>query len=128
MPLEILLVLVVAGIAGIGAALHLLGLSRAAALSEDVVRQAWVRHFPEDTVQTVHVATSGQAALVNTDHGRGLLWRFGADTVARRLPCQGLERHGKGLRLYFADFTAPSVDVMLTPSEQALWERDATQP
>ena len=122
MPLEILLVLVVGGIAGIAGALHLLGLSARPALNADAARAGWLRHFPDDAVVAVTPAASGLAALIETETGHGLVWRFGADTVARRLPCQSIETDIVGLKVRFDDFGSPWVKLRLTADEQTQWK------
>lgn len=121
MPLDILLILVVVGIASIAVMLHLSGKSKRARLTADSARTAWVRHFPDDRVSAVLAAQDGHAALVTTSVGLGLIWSFGADTVARHLEQVSLEDTAKGLRFRFDDFTAPSVRVTLAPDERQLW-------
>ena len=124
MPLEILLVLVVGGVAAIGLTLHVLGFSRARPFDADTAERQWRRHFPEAGPVTVLLAQSGRAALVEDAQGRGVLWQFGADTVARRLPCRKVEDHTEGLRFFFADFTAPVVLLKLTPEERRTWKEE----
>ncbi|GAB5437953.1 hypothetical protein [Falsiruegeria mediterranea] len=121
MPLDILLILVVVGIASIAVMLHLSGRSKRAYLTPDSVRVAWVRHFPDDQVTGVIAAKDGHAALVSTAAGMGLIWSFGADTVARHLSQVELDDTARGLCFKFHDFTAPSVRVALAPEERQLW-------
>jgi len=85
MPLNVLLIIIVGGIAAIALLLHLLGKSRLAVLTQEDARSAWHRHFPDDEILDLTVAHDGHAALVQTSQGPGLLWSFGADTVARHL-------------------------------------------
>ncbi len=127
MPLEILLALVILGIAGIALLLHLTGRSARTRLSAPSARAHWLRHFPDDTVLDVTVADSGDAALVRTPAGPGLLWAFGADTVARPLQGFDLLDTRDGVRVIFHDFAAPSVRLTLTPDERASWRQDMTQ-
>lgn len=120
MPLHILLILVIGGIAGIALLLHLLGHSRRFDLSDaGTARTEWLRHWPED--QVAHVYLTPDAALIDTTQGPGLLRPFGADTVGHRLA--GLEETAKGLRLSFADFAAPAITLPLPPATRALWLR-----
>ena len=121
MPLEILLTLVIGGIAGIALLLHLAGRSRRCVLSREGAEAAWRRHFPGDRIAEVTVAHDGHAALVLTDRGPGLLWAFGADTVARRLRDYDLIDRGDRLRVVFHDFTAPAVSLALDASERRHW-------
>ncbi|QYK42953.1 MAG: hypothetical protein KF887_07610 [Paracoccaceae bacterium] len=120
MPLELLLVLVVGGIAGIAVLLHLTGASRRFDLSDaEAVRTGWARHFPQDTVTAVHLAPGGMAAMVETRGGPGLIRSFGADTVAHRI--RGADAVARGLRLRFDDFGAPPVVVAMPAAMAADW-------
>lgn len=111
MPLTILLPLVVLGIAGIGLLLHLTGQSRVFEIAdEDIARREWLRHWPDDTVRTVHVLAG--AALIETETGLGLLRPFGADTVAHRVT--GMHEARGGLRIEFSDFAAPPASLAVT--------------
>lgn len=121
MPLEILLILVIGGIALIAFVLHALGKSARRVMSPEEVREAWNRHFPDDTVTDVTLARDGHAALVATEQGNGLIWAFGADTVARHLLDYDLIETGNGLQVRFHDYTAPSVTLHLAPDERPDW-------
>ncbi len=121
MPLEVLLTLVVGGIASIVVALHLLGKSARRVLSRDDAHAAWHRHFPDDTIVDVRLSGDGHAALVQTEQGPGLLWAFGIDTVARHLRDFDLIDTPNGLRIRFHDYSAPGVTLVLGPDERAEW-------
>ncbi|MEX0287292.1 MAG: hypothetical protein AB3N23_22015 [Paracoccaceae bacterium] len=122
MPLEILLVLVVFGISGIALLLHLTGRSKRPELTLDSARAAWSRHFPDDTIEAIQVSIEGHAALVHSDAGLGLLWVFGADTVARHLTGCDVTKTDTGLRVDFHDFAAPPAIFPLTTDERATWQ------
>lgn len=123
MSLNVLLILVVGGIAVIALLLHALGKSRLAVLGQETARAAWQRHFPDDVILELVVAGDGHAALVQTTQGPGLLWSFGADTVARRLrDFHLLEKPGQ-LSVVFRDFTAPRVTLHLSDAERPHWQR-----
>ena len=62
-------------------------------------RAAWHRHAPDDLIQEVTVASNGHAALVTTQQGMGLVWAFGADSVARPLHDFDLLDTKDGLRI-----------------------------
>ena len=63
MPLELLLVLVIGGIAGIAVLLHVLGFSRSLTFEDEAAaRAAWLRAFPDDTVTGVTLSESQSAA------------------------------------------------------------------
>lgn len=56
MPLHILLILVVGGIAGIALALHLLG------LSEENARAGWPRHRADDRIDAIALSADCRVA------------------------------------------------------------------
>jgi len=122
MPLHILLILVVGGISAITLLLHLLGKSRLAFLTTEDARGAWHRHFPDDDIRDVIVAQNGHAAFVQTAQGPGLLWSFGADTVARHLRDFDLIEAPNHLQVMFHDFTAPRVTLHLSETERPRWQ------
>ena len=128
MPLSVLVSLVVVGIAGIALLLHLAGRSRRCVLTREDAETAWERHFPGDIVEQVTVSRDGHAALVLTHLGPGLLWAFGADTVARRLEDFDLIETGDGLRVEFHDFTASSVTLVLDDFERPHWRNLMRDP
>ncbi|MEM8576789.1 MAG: hypothetical protein AAGF60_02975 [Pseudomonadota bacterium] len=123
MPLEILLVLVVGGIACIALALHLLGLSAAPGFDAAGARDAWLRHFPQDAVTDAAPSRDGRAARIEAASGKGIVWRFGADSVARPLAGARAEPHKTGLILRLPDYAAPRVRLTLTPEEARAWAR-----
>ncbi|NVO56575.1 hypothetical protein HW561_12325 [Rhodobacteraceae bacterium B1Z28] len=122
MPLEILLVLVVGGIAGITLLLHLTGRSSLRVLTQEITRRDWQRHFPDDVVVDVTVSHDGHAALVRTETGAGLLWSFGADTVGRHLLDFDWIEHANGFEFQFHDFGSPGVVVHLDEIERRHWQ------
>lgn len=121
MPLHILLILVIGGIAGIALALHLLGKTGGPPLTPDSARAGWLREFPYDTPTRIVITTDGRAARIETATGRGLVWQMGADTSARMLRgAQARIRRG-GLMLHLPDAAAPRIKLTLTPDEQRDW-------
>ena len=125
MPLELLLILVVGGIAAIALLLHLTGRSKLKLLNDAQARQAWLRQFPESPIADLTLAKDGHAALIRTaQEGAplGLVWSFGADTVARFLEDATLGSCKQGLELRLADFAAPTVQLHLAPAEATLWQ------
>ena len=127
MPLYILLVLVVGGIALIALLLHVLGKSRRTRLSESSARAAWTRHFPDEVARDVTLSQDRHAALIETQDGPGLLWAFGADTVARHLRDFDLKPGPDRLTVIFHDFTAPRVTLSLTGDERPRWQERMRQ-
>lgn len=128
MPLNVLLILVVGGISLIALLLHLLGKSRQITLSLEDARTALHRHFPDDQIVDLMVASDGHAALVQTDQGPGLLWSFGADTVARHLRDYDLLNEPHHIRVIFHDFSAPSATLHLTDAERPTWQKLMSSP
>lgn len=124
MPLEILLILVVGGIAGIALALHLMGMSRSAPLDEATARAGWLRQFPDNEIAHLRLARNGRAALVRTKSGQGVVWRFGADTVAHRIENVRVREVASGLFLRFADFGTPKLMLDLAPDERLIWKEE----
>ncbi len=123
MPLELLLPLVVGGIAGIAILLHLLGLSRVAKLGDDAAAHAaWDREMGDDPARAVTRSRDGHAALIETASGRrGLVFPVGEDTTARYLDGARITRLSDGLRIDLPDFTAPRVRLALDESEASRW-------
>lgn len=122
MPLDVLLLMVACGIAGIGLLLHLTGHSRCFDIdSADTARREWLRHNPEDSIREVTLAPGGRAALILTEAGAGLLWSFGADTVAHDLSRARIRPARTGLRVTFGDFASPAVTLRLPPEARTQW-------
>ncbi|WP_170762214.1 hypothetical protein [Ruegeria lacuscaerulensis] len=122
MPLEILLVLVVGGIVGITVLLHLTGKSRIRALTPESVRSEWLRHAPDDDIIDITIAHDRRSALIRTETGNGLLWSFGADTVARHLLDFDWLEHPEGFEVQFHDFSTPKVIIRLDEFERPHWQ------
>ena len=124
MPLEILLVLVIGGIAGIALALHLLGYSATKRLNAGAARTEWLRHFPNDTFRegrTTLINARADRALLRSDQGAGLIWVMGADTSARRLTAPDWMENRRGLVFRFDDPGAPRISVALGEEERPGW-------
>lgn len=122
MPLEILGPLVVIGIAGVAVLLHVLGYSRRVDLSDAALaRAAWLREFPETQVLNIAPADNGRAALVISTIGPGVVWAFGADTVARRLPPDGPDFGAGDMTLTFPDFGTGRMHLPLSPETITQW-------
>ncbi|MCT4557710.1 MAG: hypothetical protein N4A61_06580 [Pelagimonas sp.] len=124
MPLEILVILVVGGIAGIAALTYLFGLSATHEFrtGKDAA-SAWLREFPNDQVVTTTLCRSGAAALVHATSGVGLVWPMGADTTARSLKGAAIKDSKTGLTIHLSDFAAPHVSLTLTPDESLYWRK-----
>lgn len=122
MPLEWLVSLVLGGIGGAALLTWALGWSRPFRIGDEATARAeWLRHWPDDRVETVHLAPDGQAALVLTGRGRGLLRSFGADTVAHYI--RAATATETVLSLDFGDFGSPPARLRLDAGTLALWTR-----
>ncbi len=127
MPLEILLIFVVAGIAGIALLLHFLGLSRGAVFAdEDAARAAWLREFPYETPGRITLSSDRRAALLCTHGGTGVAWCLGADTVARPLVGADLRATEAGLRILFHDPALAPLTIALSAPDRAVWRAKAS--
>ncbi|MEP2718545.1 hypothetical protein [Pseudophaeobacter sp.] len=125
MPLELLLILVVGGISAIALLLHLTGRSTPRVMNDAQARQAWLRQFPESPIADLTLARDGHAALIQPADAAaplGLVWSFGADSVARFLQEAELSPCTQGLRLRLHDFSAPQVLLHLTKPEIEDWQ------
>lgn len=122
MPLNILLPMVIVGIAGIVLLLHLLGLSRPARFeTEAQARAAWLREFPDDIPQRITLCEHRGAALIGLADGFGVVWPMGADTTARHLTSAQITRAAGGLHITLPDYTAPRIHLRLGAEEAAQW-------
>jgi hypothetical protein len=123
MPLNILLPMVVIGIATITIVLHLLGLSRRITLIDaDAARAAWDREFPADPAAAATLSHDHHAALIETaTGGHGIVFPMGADTTARYLAGARLHETARGLSIALPDFTAPRIRLRLDTDEAARW-------
>lgn len=122
MPLHILGILVIGGIAGIAVLLHLLGLSRAKTFADaDSARTAWADEFADIPATAVILCRTGQAALIDTAQGPGIVWPMGADSTARFLTGARITRTRRGLTLRLPDFAAPRIRLTLDPDEADRW-------
>ena len=114
MPLEILGPLVVLGILGIAALLHLSGHSAVAPLTQARALSDWTGHYPDTQVRSAELSKDAQAALIQSDQGPGLIWTLGADTTARLFTSPPeLSNTHTGLIVRTNDFTAPKLRVVL---------------
>lgn len=122
MPLEILVIMVVVGVSGIAVLLHLTGRSEKRALTLSGVHEQWLRQYPDDQISEVALAQDCHSAIVITDQGPGLLWSFGADTVARHLHDFDVKDAKSGLTVQFAEYGTPRVSLTLTSTECSRWK------
>lgn len=121
MAFETIIALGFGGLVLVGLAVQYLRARFAPPLTEKAVSRAWRAAFPADKISQVDIAATGRAALVETDKGLGILWRLGTGMMTRRLPCRSIDDHASGLRLRFADLTAPVVLLRLDPEEKVRW-------
>jgi len=122
MPLEILLPMVVFGIAGIAVLLHLLGLTGKRTFhTQDQARASWMSEFPQLPAKSIKISENHQYALIDTAKGLGLLWPMGADCTARLLTGAEVSMAKRHLIIRLPDYTAPIIRLNLTAKEAAQW-------
>lgn len=119
MPLGLLGAIVAGGLVALALLMHKLGFSRLSPVED--AEADWLREWPDDDVRHVITARSGEAALVRSGAGWGLVWRLGADRVARRLTDIEATPTADGVQLILHDFTAPHVHVALETDEIKHW-------
>ena len=129
MPLQLLGIMVVVGIAGIAVLLHLLGLSRPKRFEDEAAaRAAWADEFPEVPVNRVVLCRNRAAALVETPQGPGVVWPMGADSTARFLTGARITRTAHGILIRLPDYTAPRIRLSLDPDEADAWLTQLEKP
>lgn len=124
MPLEVLASIVVVGLGLVYAMMKVMKFDRQLRLSgADDVRAEWAADNPTAPAQEVIVALAGQAALVRSRRGWGVLWVMGIDTASHDLAGASVHPHKHGLKLKLHDFSAPSVVLTLTEDEIPVWRK-----
>ncbi|WGW04324.1 hypothetical protein [Tropicibacter oceani] len=125
MPLHILIALVLFGITGIAALTYLFGFAEPRRFDNtDAAVAAWLREFPDVPVHRVTLCQTGNAALVATPKGPGIVWAMGADSTARLLTKARLDPSPKGLTLRLDDYAAPRLSLRLTEAETRIWKQE----
>ena len=122
MPLWLLAVIVVVGLAAIFAVLYFAGLTRVLELTEATARHEFIADNPNLTPERITLAASRQAALVEAD-GLHLLWVMGADVATHRLQGAIPVDTETGLSVHIPNYAAPRVALVLTPEETRDWKR-----
>ena len=112
MPLELLAILVVAGISGVVALVHLFGWTGRAAWTDDAAaRDAFLLDYPQARIVATHRADDGRAAIFETSDGRlGFLAAMGGGRMTRLLPpgtLGAVRKTDRGFDLRLNDFAAP---------------------
>jgi hypothetical protein len=114
MPLEILAVMVVAGLALVIGAVHFSGMSRPARIGDaEVARARFLVDYPGEQTGEIAVSDDGRAAFIALGGGRtGLVHAIGARYVTRILQPQAVRAvncdGSGGLALRLRDFTLPA--------------------
>ncbi len=122
MPLNILVPMVILGIAGVAVLLHLLGFSKRRHFADETeAHKAWLDEFPQDTPLRVVLSHDQSAALVETAKGYGLVWPMGADSTARFLDGAQVTATRRELQIVLPDYTAPRIALKLDHEELARW-------
>lgn len=123
MPLTLLLILVIGGIAGIAVLTIALGLGQRAQLRDAAhLRAVWDADNPDMPSASAHLSATGHAGLIErADGGLGIVWAMGADFATRPLTgAQIRSRRGRNV-ISTGDFTAPRIRLNLSIDEARTW-------
>ncbi|MBV6634654.1 hypothetical protein [Mameliella alba] len=122
MPLPGLVTLVALSVAGTAVVMQVTGVSRARRFTTaEAAGRVWLRAFPDVAVTGVTLCRSGQAALIASTRGPGLVRSMGTNgsacflTGATVLPSSG------GVTLHLPDDSVPRVRLELEPEDVAHW-------
>lgn len=121
MPLELLLVSVVSGVTLVFLATWAVGWWRTAELDDERARRRFLLDHPGATVLEVAVASDRRSALLWLGSDCGVVFVVGDRLATRLCSAASVVRVGAGLRLDFAGFGSPSVQVRV--EEEAWGER-----
>ncbi len=122
MPLEVMASIVVVGLLAVYVMMRVMKFDQKLVLADEAIARAeWGADNFTAPAEVVIVAQSGQAALVRSRRGWGVLWVMGLDATSHDLAGADVQAHPKGLILKFHDFAAPSVVLHLTPDEATAW-------
>ncbi|SEO82642.1 hypothetical protein SAMN04490248_11366 [Salinihabitans flavidus] len=122
MPLEILIVLCVAGIASIAVLPRLAGRSARRRIDDpEFALAAYDRAFPGTDPVDATLSRDGRVALVRTRRGPGLVWSEHAGITARELVDFDVVEAPPGLRIHFRDPAAPQIAIALHETDLRHW-------
>lgn len=122
MPLEVMASIVVVGLLAVYVMMRAMKFDQTLALTDEAIARAeWGADNVTAPADVVILAQSGQAALVRSRRGWGVLWVMGLDATSHDLAGADVQAHPKGLLLKFRDFAAPSVVLHLTSEEATAW-------
>ncbi len=124
MSLELTLIIVVFGIAGVVLLVHLTGGSAKVRLNERaIVLDKWHGEFPYISAKNALLDPDYNAALIDLMDGRtGILWAFGNDVVGRVLESGKLGIRKNKLIIDLPDFTAPHLVIRIDdPATRLAW-------
>jgi hypothetical protein len=125
MPLEILAIMVVAGLSLVICAVHFSGMSRPARIaSEESARARFLIDYPDEEIGEIAISDDGKAAFIALAGGRtGLVHAIGARYITRILQPQSLREvrcdESGGLALRLRDFTLPAEHAHFTSASEA---------
>ena len=125
MPLEILAIMVVAGLSLVIGAVHFSGMSRPARIVDSqAARARFLIDYPDEEIGEIAISDDGKAAFIALGGGRtGLVHAIGARYVTRILQPQVLREvrcdESGGLALRLRDFTLPAEHARFTRAGEA---------
>ena len=117
MPLSMLIVIVIIGLAVVIGAVHVFGGERAAALDEHAVRDIWRYEFGEEsTVEAVVSDDRTTGFLKVADNAIGLVRQMGAHHIVRRLDAgsvNSVQITGRRINLNLTETTLPRLQISI---------------
>ena len=125
MPLEVLGILVVVGLALVISTVHFSGKTDVGnTITHEGAKRIIGRDFPDYNPGTVFVSEDASSAVVfsDTSKGVGLVCRVGSKSITRRLDMdllKKLENTGREITLVLNDFTLPVATLKLADPETA---------
>jgi hypothetical protein len=125
MPLEILAIMVVAGLSLVIGAVHFSGMSRPARIGDaEAARARFLLDYPGEHTGEVAISDDGRVAFIALDGGRtGLVHAIGARFVTRILQPLSVKEvrcdESGGLALRLTDFTLPAERAHFTSASEA---------
>lgn len=111
MPLTLLAVLVIGGILGVILLVHSFGWTGGTGFADEAeARRIFAHDYADRRIDHVILSDDSRAAIMTTDHGAGIVIRFGRGSLTRHLlqgDLQRLVETPNGLQIHLRDDSAP---------------------
>ena len=122
MPLWLLGSIVVVGLAAIWLIMRVYGFDRPLVLTHEIAADEFTTDNPGLVPEDIHLAKSGQSALIHAGGSTYVLWVMGQDVATHNVARARVSEADTGLTLRLPDFAAPRVTLTLTEDEKARWK------